>query len=413
MSALARIAISFAVAALGTWVVAVAARRIGLVDHPAPRKPHVAPVPLGGGVAVAAALTAGVVGKAPPVALLAAVWGLVVVGLMDDARDLRARTRLAFQVAASLPVAVVYAPHLGVARPVEVLLALLFLLGVVNAVKCIDSADGVAGGVAVAASLSLGWLSGWDGPAGTASAALAGAAGGFLVFNLPPARCFLGEAGSTVLGLVLASVALAAAGEVGDRTPSVVAATSTVLAVPVIDFILVHARRARRGTRRLSDLLGSTGLDHLPHRLHAAGLGPGAVAATCAGAVALCGVAARLGLGGGLMVSLALGAGVVLAFLGVEAFLQRSQGGGRSSKWGNIKESNDAAPPKWENIKPSIKPGAAQSLNLIVLLHMFRKDTGKIPQAKIEVAKTRWRDFRSRMDAPRRRSPRAAGHDAP
>lgn len=54
-----------------------------------------------------------------------------------------------------------------------------------------------------------------------------------------------------------------------------------------------------------------------------------------------------------------------------------------------------------------------RSRNLVVLLHIFRKDTGKIPQAEIEVAKTRWRDFRARMDAPRRRPPRAAGHDAP
>jgi len=54
-----------------------------------------------------------------------------------------------------------------------------------------------------------------------------------------------------------------------------------------------------------------------------------------------------------------------------------------------------------------------RSRNLIVLLHIFRKDRGKIPQAEIEVAKTRWRDFRARMDTPRRRPPRAAGPDAP
>ena len=54
-----------------------------------------------------------------------------------------------------------------------------------------------------------------------------------------------------------------------------------------------------------------------------------------------------------------------------------------------------------------------RSRHLIVLLHIFRKDTGRVPQAEIEVAKARWRDFRARMDAPRRRPPRAAGHDAP
>ena len=54
-----------------------------------------------------------------------------------------------------------------------------------------------------------------------------------------------------------------------------------------------------------------------------------------------------------------------------------------------------------------------RSRNLIVLLHIFRKDTGKIPPAEVEVAKARWTDFRTRMDALRRRPPRAAGHDAP
>jgi len=54
-----------------------------------------------------------------------------------------------------------------------------------------------------------------------------------------------------------------------------------------------------------------------------------------------------------------------------------------------------------------------RSGNLVVLLHIFRKDTGKVPQGAIDVAEARWSDFRRRMDAPKRRPPRAAGHDAP
>jgi phage-related protein len=54
-----------------------------------------------------------------------------------------------------------------------------------------------------------------------------------------------------------------------------------------------------------------------------------------------------------------------------------------------------------------------RSRNLIVLLHIFRKDTGRVPKAEVDVAKTRWSDFQARMDASRRRPPRAAGHDAP
>ncbi len=54
-----------------------------------------------------------------------------------------------------------------------------------------------------------------------------------------------------------------------------------------------------------------------------------------------------------------------------------------------------------------------RSANLIILLHMFRKDTAKIPEREIEIARTRWDDFKQRMDAEKRVPPRAAGHDAP
>jgi len=54
-----------------------------------------------------------------------------------------------------------------------------------------------------------------------------------------------------------------------------------------------------------------------------------------------------------------------------------------------------------------------RSGNLVVLLHMVRKDTGKLREADIAVAETRWADFKARMDGQRRRPPRAAGHDAP
>jgi len=54
-----------------------------------------------------------------------------------------------------------------------------------------------------------------------------------------------------------------------------------------------------------------------------------------------------------------------------------------------------------------------RSENLFVLLHIVRKTTGAIPEADKQIASDRWDDFRARMDAPRRRPPRAAGHDAP
>jgi phage-related protein len=54
-----------------------------------------------------------------------------------------------------------------------------------------------------------------------------------------------------------------------------------------------------------------------------------------------------------------------------------------------------------------------RSRNLIILLHIFRKDSGRIPPSEVRIANERWADFTARMNVPRRRPPRAAGHDAP
>jgi phage-related protein len=54
-----------------------------------------------------------------------------------------------------------------------------------------------------------------------------------------------------------------------------------------------------------------------------------------------------------------------------------------------------------------------RSRNLFILLHMFKKDTGRVPEAELRIARERWDDFKERIDAERRRPPRAAGHDAP
>jgi phage-related protein len=54
-----------------------------------------------------------------------------------------------------------------------------------------------------------------------------------------------------------------------------------------------------------------------------------------------------------------------------------------------------------------------RSRNLIVLPHAFRKDTGALPESEVRIAEQRWTDFKARMDALKRKPPRAVGHDAP
>jgi len=108
--------------------------------------------------------------------------------------------------------------------------------------------------------------------------AISGACLGFLAFNFPPASIFLGDAGSTLLGLLLGAIAIAASRGAPPLLQAWIAALP--LAVPVWDIVLVHLRRWQGGTRNLRALLESTGLDHLPHRLQQAGLRPRQVALT-------------------------------------------------------------------------------------------------------------------------------------
>lgn len=316
--------IAFAVGTVGTWTVVRLAPVLRLVDHPGPRKLHRVPVPLGGGVGVAAGVTVAVVGDGGwlDARLPLAMWALVGLGLVDDARGLRARTRLVAQAAAVVPVALAWAPSLGVSRPVGVLLASLWILAVINATNCIDCADGVAGGTAVVGAVALGALGGWDDSVGVLGAALAGAAGGFLVFNAPPARCFLGDSGSTAIGFLLAVVPLGIVrGLPPGRSLPILVASVTVLSVVLLDFALVHLRRVRAGVRSIADLMASAGTDHLPHRLRRAGLGPRWVAVACAGSVSVSGLAAHVALSAGLPATLLGVLGVGAVFLVVEESL--------------------------------------------------------------------------------------------
>src|SRR5205085_9347303 len=95
---------------------------------------------------------------------------------------------------------------------------------------------------------------------------------GFMVYNGPPARVFLGDTGSTFLGLMLASLAVLAQPKTAGAFE--VPLVPFLLIVPVADIIWVHVRRYHAGVRSFRDVMASTGKDHLPHRLLGHGLSP-------------------------------------------------------------------------------------------------------------------------------------------
>jgi UDP-GlcNAc:undecaprenyl-phosphate GlcNAc-1-phosphate transferase len=272
---------------------------------PRERDVHVIPTPRGGGVAMYLGVAAAVLvaGRLPAlqrtfddsqtVGVLIAGGLICLLGVLDDRFSLDPLTKLTGQIAAAgvmvlfgvqllylfLPVAdigtLILGPSVGV--PATVLLTLL----TVNALNFIDGLDGLAAGVSAIAALAffaysyhLG-LVGYDDVASAPAlitAVLAGACLGFLPHNFSPARIFMGDSGSMLVGLMLSAAAVSATGQADPQTFDS-AATLLPLALPLLvpvavlfipfaDLVLAVVRRTRRGQSPFSpDNM------HLHHRL--------------------------------------------------------------------------------------------------------------------------------------------------
>ncbi len=270
--------LAFAVSgAIGLGVVRFPGLRRALTRRAGGPRWRTDPVPLAGGLAVAAgfAVAVAVFGRAA-----SEVWGLaagagtaLVLGLVDDFRPLPPLAKLAGQAAAGLVLAGM-GVRLALPGPEAVawVATVLWVVVVANALNLFDNVDAAAGGAGLVAAgaLWLWWAVGW-GPFSLA-AALVGAVAGFLVFNLPPARIFMGDGGSHFLGTVLAGLTVLDGGRAGSEGPAGVAPVLLVplalLAVPLFDAALVAVERARHGRPVMRG-----GSDHTSHRLLA--LGPG------------------------------------------------------------------------------------------------------------------------------------------
>ncbi|MDQ1521280.1 MAG: UDP-GlcNAc:undecaprenyl-phosphate/decaprenyl-phosphate GlcNAc-phosphate transferase [Actinomycetota bacterium] len=226
--------VAFAVALIATPVAARVATRAGFVDRPGPLKVQRQPVPYLGGLAVFVAF-------AIPVAFLHASLLLplamaLVLGLVDDLRTLPAPLRLGAEVVIGL-VAGLVATAPG---PFGILVTALFVVGLVNAINLLDGLDGLAGGVALVSAIGFAIV---GGAARGPSLALAGALAGFLVFNRPPARIYLGDAGAYFVGAAHAMLAVLALGAADG--PAGWAAVPLLVALPIVDTTIAIVRRAR------------------------------------------------------------------------------------------------------------------------------------------------------------------------
>ncbi|MFI5142466.1 MAG: MraY family glycosyltransferase [Thermoanaerobaculales bacterium] len=280
-----------------TPVARQAALRFGIVDRPDGKlKQQAEPVPYLGGLAVFLAylIALGLVFAFSPLllGLLLAGTLTLLVGLVDDFGVLTPAAKLIGQ-----GVAVFVLLRSGVVIELtevpEVLrwpLAAVWLLGICNAFNLLDVMDGLAASVGTVAALAFGVMAVTTGelPEAAASFALAGALIGFLVFNLHPARIYLGDAGSLAVGITLGALAIAI--RWSDRSPVGFLAPLAILALPLADTVFVTLLRARAGKPFWH---GSP--DHFPLRL-ARVLG-GNVRITVSACIALAAVGGGVGLG--------------------------------------------------------------------------------------------------------------------
>lgn len=252
------------VCVLLTWLVRRHALSRGMLDVPNARSSHTQPTPRGGGAAIAAVILAtavlcGLLGHLPvrdAIALVAGGSMIALVGYYDDRRGLSARARIAVHaLAAAVAVAGLIdfevEARLFPALPSAVAF-ILFLVGIVwstNLFNFMDGIDGIAGSQAAFVSLASAVLVAVSHSGATEWLILptvtAGACAGFLVWNWPPARIFMGDVGSGFLGFWLACMALAFA-----STGALSIWTSTILgSLFIADATVTLVRRALRGER--------------------------------------------------------------------------------------------------------------------------------------------------------------------
>ena len=274
--------------------------RLGAIDQPSDRKVHPKATPTMGGIAMYAGFLVGLAlsrflpffsqmnhGSAEPLAALVTCTAMVGLGAIDDKRGTSALAKLTAQVFIAgllilLGVQFVYfwlpgAAIVSVSADLAVLLTILWTTLVVNAVNLVDGLDGLAAGmVAIAAAAFFIYMVRSLSIFGEASAAAllsvitVGICVGFLPWNFHPARIFMGDSGSMLLGMLLTIATISGVGR-NPYPPSggdlaaiagTVLVPLLVLAVPFLDVALAVARRTWRGQG-----LGHADKEHIHHRL--------------------------------------------------------------------------------------------------------------------------------------------------
>ena len=267
-----------------TPVMVQISHRWNLVDIPTERKIHVQPTPRLGGVAVYAGFVGSVLMNSilPDwmTAIVLAGSLLLLVGVIDDIRELPASSKLVAQLVAAVIVIVsgkvlTLFPAGGVGDAANILLTVLWIVGITNAFNFFDGMDGLATGLALLMAGFMGMVAFETDQSGVGWLAMAviGACAGFFPYNFRgtrPAKIFLGDGGSTFLGFTLAC--LAVKGNWANHSP-IVSFSNPLLIFGVLIYDMIHITVERVVTGKVHSVkewLDYVGKDHLHHRLERA-----------------------------------------------------------------------------------------------------------------------------------------------
>ena len=250
------------------------ANYLNAIATPSADRWHATPVPVLGGVAIFTAFLL------TSLALLdhnTAMWGLLsgasalfLLGLADDLRPFKPHIKFICQVLVACGlIGIGLQLHLTQSPPLNLLITLIWIVGITNAFNLLDNMDGLAAGIAIVTTgfrLTFFLIDG-NAPEAALASILIGALLGFLIFNWNPASIFMGDAGSLFIGCYVAGLNLLGDWPYSRGTLSVMVLPVLILLVPIFDttFVTITRTLARRP-------ISTGGRDHTSHRLVALGL---------------------------------------------------------------------------------------------------------------------------------------------
>ncbi len=268
------------------------APKIGAMDVPKDeRRMHNHPIPRLGGLEiligmVAAILicvpqTEGQLGGTQVKGFLAGAVVIVIVGLIDDLHGLKPLQKMAGQIIAAIVPCMfsvrIFAitnifgeGYIEFPEIVSIIITIIWIVAIINTINLIDGLDGLAAGVSIISCFAVAYTSFLAGRPETCELvlAIAGAAFGFLIYNFHPAKIFMGDAGSMLLGYSLATMSLIGVSSTKGTVLFVSLIPIIILALPIFDTVFAVIRRVANHKPIMKADKG-----HLHHRIMALGIG--------------------------------------------------------------------------------------------------------------------------------------------